>query len=138
MAQHSDVTHKPRPMTVDQVAAALGVYPIEAYEFVRNGLHFTIARIHGAQKQQPQQTRHISGQQLSNGLRAFAHMHWGMMARAVLARWNVTTTYDFGRIVFAMVDAGLLQKTDGDSIEDFRGVYDFVDFDLPYRIESKL
>jgi uncharacterized repeat protein (TIGR04138 family) len=60
------------------------------------------------------------------------------LARTVLVRWNVTSTYDFGRIVFAMVDSGLMQKTDDDSIEDFRNVYDFkTAFDAAYRIEIK-
>jgi outer membrane receptor protein involved in Fe transport len=49
-----------------------------------------------------------------------------------------TGTYDFGRIVFAMVESGLMQKTDDDSIEDFRNVYDFkTAFDAGYRIEIK-
>jgi len=37
----------------------------------------------------------------------------------------VHRTDDFGRMVFAMIDAGLLTKTPQDSFEDFRGVFDF-------------
>jgi uncharacterized repeat protein (TIGR04138 family) len=44
---------------------------------------------------------------------------------AVLAGWNVRRTDDFGRIVFAMIDAGLFSKSSRDSIDDFRGVFDF-------------
>jgi uncharacterized repeat protein (TIGR04138 family) len=43
----------------------------------------------------------------------------------VLRRWNIHSTTDFGRIVFALVDNGFLQKTEQDRIEDFRDVFDF-------------
>jgi uncharacterized repeat protein (TIGR04138 family) len=59
------------------------------------------------------------------GLRDFAIERYGMMALQVLQGWNVHRTDDFGRIVFGMIDAGLLSKTNRDSAEDFRGVYDF-------------
>ena len=42
---------------------------------------------------------------------------------------------DFGRIVFALIEAGQMQKTDEDTIEDFRNVYDFkTAFETDYRI----
>ena len=61
------------------------------------------------------------------------------LARTVLARWNIRRTYDFGRIVFAMVDNGLMQKTEEDSIEDFRDVFDFKHAfgEHAYRIELR-
>ena len=72
------------------------------------------------------------------GLREFALQRWGLMARTVLQRWNITSTFDFGRIVFAMVENDLMQKTDEDSIEDFRNVYDFkTAFEADYPIEIK-
>ena len=52
------------------------------------------------------------------------------MALAVLHHWNVRRTSDFGRIVFAMIDYGLMRKNDRDSIEDFQDVFDFdIEFD---------
>ena len=50
-----------------------------------------------------------------------------MLARAVLARWNIRNTIDFGQMVYLLVDNGFMRKTDEDSIEDFRDVYDFAD-----------
>lgn len=137
MAQHGNTIRSGRPMTVEQVAASVGVYPIEAYDFVQKGLHYTVGAAHGPLKE-PRQNRHVSGQQLALGLRSYAQIQWGLMARAVLVKWHITTTFDFGRIVFAMVEGGILHKTDDDGIEDFRNVFDFVDFDMPYRLESKL
>jgi uncharacterized repeat protein (TIGR04138 family) len=86
----------------------------------------------------PSQPRHVTGQQLCHALRDYALTRWGMMARAVLRRWGINQTLDFGRIVFTMVKAGLLRTTEGDTLEDFRDVFDFATFDAGYRIECKI
>ena len=52
----------------------------------------------------------------------------------VLGRWGVRTTRDFGEIVFALLGAGLLGKTEEDKIEDFDDLYDFdAAFRAPFR-----
>jgi uncharacterized repeat protein (TIGR04138 family) len=119
------------------VVEEVGVYPVEAYDFVQQGLSHTVRRIHG-HVTDPDANRHVSGQQLSEGLRDFALERWGLLAEAVLARWNITSTMDFGRIVFALVSNGFLSKTEGDRIEDFRNVYDFkTAFEQHYKIASR-
>jgi uncharacterized repeat protein (TIGR04138 family) len=69
--------------------------------------------------------RHITGQQLCLGLRDYALLQYGRLARTVLSSWGVRRTEDFGRIVFAMVEAGWMRKQDDDTIEDFENVFDF-------------
>jgi uncharacterized repeat protein (TIGR04138 family) len=136
--------------SLQQVVEELSMYPVEAFRFVEEGLSYTVNQRDERlkQQQQPEQqspppagepvTRHISGQQLCEGLRDYALIQWGLMARAVLQRWNITNTFDFGRIVFALIDAGRMQKTDDDTIDDFRNVYDFkTAFERDYRIEQK-
>lgn len=117
----------------------VGTYPAAAYHFVQAGLNYTVMKIHGPREDGKEGvSRHVTGQQLSEGLREYALQQWGLLARTVLARWNITSTYDFGRIVFAMVESGLMQKTEDDSIEDFRNVFDFkTAFEAGYRIEIK-
>ena len=120
--------------SVQQVVEDVGLYPPEAYAFIQQGLTFTVQKLHGKQKD-PKASRHVTGQDLCEGLRDVALAQWGRLARTVLRRWNITSTLDFGRMVFAMVDAGLMQKTDEDSIEDFRNVYDFrAAFEAEYQI----
>ena len=72
-----------------------------------------------------EQDRHVSGQQLCLGLRDFAIERYGLLARRVLEHWNIRRTDDFGRIVYHMIEAGLMTRQDDDQIEDFFGVYDF-------------
>lgn len=79
--------------------------------------------------------RHVSGEDLCWGLRDLALQRWGRLASTVLRRWGVFSTEDFGRMVFALVDHGLLQKQPEDSIDDFVDVFDFESaFDRSYRI----
>jgi uncharacterized repeat protein (TIGR04138 family) len=79
--------------------------------------------------------RHVSGVELSWAVREYALDRWGRLARIVLHRWNVRETLDFGRIVFAMVENGYMQKQPHDSIDDFRNVFDFREaFDDAYHI----
>ena len=123
--------------SLEQVVAETGRYPLEAFEFVRHGLNFTVEKIHGAQTE-AEADRHISGQQLSQGLRDYAVAKYGLMARVVLQHWGINRTADFGRIVFAMVDNRLMHKTDDDDIRDFEDVYDFaVAFEPPARPQVK-
>ncbi len=129
----------PQPeKSLETVVEEVGLYPMEAYEFIQRGLGYTVDKLHGELKD-PDASRHVSGRDLCEGLREFALQQWGLMARTVLTRWNIRKTYDFGRIVFALVESNWMQKTDDDTIEDFREVYDFAAaFDGGYRIESQV
>jgi uncharacterized repeat protein (TIGR04138 family) len=108
-----------------------GGYSIEAYRFLSDGLAHTVSKIHGedaissATGDPDDDSLHVSGQELCLGLRDYAINRYGLLARTVLRRWNIDATDDFGKIVFALVDAGLMRKTERDNLEDFQGVFDF-------------
>lgn len=79
--------------------------------------------------------RHVTGQQLCEVVRDVALERWGLMARGVLARWGVHSTEDIGKIVFALVNNGWLQKQSTDDIHDFDHVFSFAEaFDQSYEI----
>jgi uncharacterized repeat protein (TIGR04138 family) len=92
-------------------------YRREAYLFVQEALDFTVKGVG--------ERRHVSGQELLEGIRRYAWQRFGRMAPTVFAEWGVRQTRDFGRIVFNMVDEGLMGKTDSDRIEDFQNGYPF-------------
>ncbi len=104
---------------------SLGPYPLEAFDFVREGLSYTAQHVHGDVSDIPEIDRHVSGQQLCLGLRDFAIQRYGLLAPVVLTHWHIRRTEDFGRIVFGMIDAGLMSSTHDDTPEAFRGVFDF-------------
>jgi uncharacterized repeat protein (TIGR04138 family) len=123
--------------TLHEVSHEVGLYPVEAYEFVQQGLAHTVRKIHGACREDGRIMHHVSGQELCEGIRDFALNRWGLLARTVLAKWNITRTSDFGKIVFHMVDNGLLQATEDDTPDDFHDVYDFKRaFEREYRFEK--
>ena len=104
-------------------------YKFEAYSFVMAALHQTVTKL--------AKPRHISGQELLEGIRAYALEQYGPMARTVLNYWGIEKTEDFGKIVFALVEVGILRKQPGDKLEDFKEVYKFEEvFDKGYQIED--
>jgi uncharacterized repeat protein (TIGR04138 family) len=112
------------------IRSRAALFPEEAFEFVREGLRFTADRLHGSAEdpdQQPEERRHVSGQQLCLGLRDLAVQRYGMLARTVLGRWGISKTDDFGTLVFAMIDRQELRASENDSFEDFKGVFDFAE-----------
>ncbi len=92
-------------------------YKANAYSFVMAALEHTMGSMPKA--------RHVGGRELLAGIRGTALEQFGPMAKEVFNFWGVTTTEDFGNIVFNLIETGLLSKTDSDSIEDFIDVYDF-------------
>jgi uncharacterized repeat protein (TIGR04138 family) len=130
----TDATNPPVPpgqsKSIYQIAREDGRYSPEAFEFVQEGLNFTLSRL--------AEHRHVTGTELSEGLRDLALQRYGLLARTVLAGWNISATLDFGNIVYAMVKAGVMSKRQEDRLEDFQDVYDFEEaFDREFAIELK-
>lgn len=123
---------------IRQAVEQVGLFPIEAFEFVQEGLAWTANRIHGNPPEgvaHSGRDRHITGQQLCEGLRDLAIERWGYLARTVLRNWGILRTEDFGRIVYALIDAGILARTEEDSLDDFTDVFDFAAaFEREYKI----
>ena len=109
--------------------AAQTPYPPEAFVFIREGLRAAAVHTHGPEPEMANPAlvgkRHVSGQQLCEGLREVAIRRWGLFTKTVLASWNIRATLDFGQIVYALIDNDMMQKTEGDSLEDFRDAFDF-------------
>lgn len=103
-----------------------GRYRAEAYSFVLAALSYTIGRAG--------EVRHVSGQELLEGLKELSMESYGPMAKEVLNHWGIRSSIDVGRVVFDLVNEGLLSKTDSDSIEDFENGFDFEEeFITKYR-----
>ncbi len=100
-----------------------GRYPLAAYAFLRDGLERADRDASGPR--QPDQLRHVTGEQCCLALRDLAIERWGKLARTVLARWNIHATIDFGNMVYLLIENKLMFKTPQDSVADFRDVYDF-------------
>ena len=107
-------------------------YHRDAYFFVFEALRFAheqmgMGGMAGAGESDPDEERHVTGQQLCEAIRQYAIQQYGMLAKNVLHEWGVHTTGDFGEIVFNLIDIGQMKKTDTDRREDFENVFDFDD-----------
>ena len=103
---------------IEEIRAKDPRYALRAYEFTRQAVTYAsqVVMAHGA---------HVTGPELLEAIRRFALDRYGLLAADVLREWGVTRTQDFGEIVFHLVEADLLSKTDEDRLEDFRDVYAF-------------
>ncbi|MBI2095666.1 MAG: hypothetical protein HYT89_05820 [Candidatus Omnitrophica bacterium] len=99
---------------VSAICARDGRYKQDGYLFVMSCL----ARAAGGLPK----PRHITGRELLDAMREEAQDQFGPMAGTVLEHWGIKNSLDFGRIVFNMVDEGILSKTESDSLDDFKDV----------------
>ena len=110
---------------LDQLQERNPRFHARSYEFVLRALHSVIRSI--------DEPRHITGRELTDGVRELALGQYGPLARTVLEHWGIHETEDVGRVVFAMVEQGILVKEDEDHQEDFTDLFDFEEvFDLDY------
>ena len=111
---------------VDAARAADGRYRREAYAFVMHALGVTVRLLPPERLDDPVR-RHLSGQELIEGAIRCARESFGVMAPTVFREWGVESGEDVGRIVFQLLDAGVLSARPEDSMEDFRGAPDLLD-----------
>lgn len=101
-------------------------FACEAYEFVCDAVTFTMKRL-GRDEVDPDEAdddHHVSGSELLRGICDLAIQQFGLMAPIVFKQWGIRTTDHVGQIVFRLIDASRLSKSDRDSPEDFHDLFD--------------
>ncbi len=104
---------------MSRIRASGGQYHERAYLFLLATIEFLQTRL--------EVRRHVTGSELAWACRDFAQQQFGLLAPVVLGHWGISRTEDFGRIVYTLVEVGLLVTQPGDSESDFEGVYQFAD-----------
>jgi len=107
---------------VEEIVQRDGRYQREAYLFVRDALDHTQKNIVRIAKDG---IRHVTAQELLEGIRDYGLNVYGPMTMLVLNDWGIQRCEDFGEIVFNMIECGLFAKTDKDNRDDFKGGYVF-------------
>jgi uncharacterized repeat protein (TIGR04138 family) len=107
-------------------------YRFDAYVFVFEALRYAQEKmglgadnVVEAENPEDEPERHVSGQQLCEAMRRYAHEQYGRLAKQVLNHWGIASTGDFGEIVFNLIEIGQMKKTSDDRREDFDDVFDF-------------
>jgi uncharacterized repeat protein (TIGR04138 family) len=109
---------------LDSIVAADPRYQRDAYVFLRDALDFTTKQ---QKKIKGTTVRHVAGPELLDGVRQYALKEFGPMVITVFDSWGIHSCEDIGHMVFNLIGAGIFGKTEEDSIEDFKNVYDFRD-----------
>ena len=107
---------------LESIVASDPRYQREAYAFLRDALDFTTKQ---QKKLKGASVRHVTGPELLNGLRQHALKEFGPMVITVFDNWGIHSCEDIGNMVFNLIGSGVFGKTEEDSIEDFKNVYDF-------------
>jgi uncharacterized repeat protein (TIGR04138 family) len=102
-----------------RIRARGGRYNERAYLFLLGTIEFLQSRL--------EVRRHVTAAELAWACRDFALQQYGLLAPVVLAHWGITRTEDLGRIVYTLVEVGLLVTQPGDHESDFDAVYQFTD-----------
>jgi uncharacterized repeat protein (TIGR04138 family) len=102
---------------IEEIAERSGGYHARGFLFVLA----TLEHARGMLKREG----HVTGQEVCEAARDLAIRDFGPAAKLVLNGWGIETTLDVGRIVYLMIEAGLLSRTEDDSIDDFRDCFDF-------------
>ena len=119
---------------LDSIVASDPRYQRDAYVFLRDALDFTTKQ---QKKVRGATVRHVSGPELLGGVRQYALKEFGPMVMTVFDSWGIHSSEDIGNMVFNLIGAGIFGKTEDDSIEDFRNVYDFEEvFAKPFAPEK--
>ena len=104
---------------MSRIRARGGRYHERAYLFVLAAIEFLQSRL--------EVRRHVGGPELAWACRDFAREQFGLLAPVVLGHWGIERTEDIGRIVYTLVEVGLLVTQPGDAEADFEGVYQFAE-----------
>jgi len=107
---------------LDSIVTSDPRYQRDAYVFLRDALDFTTKqqkKIKGAT------VRHVAGPELLEGVRQYALKEFGPMVITVFDNWGIHCCENIGHMVFNLIGAGIFGKTEEDSMEDFKNVYDF-------------
>ena len=97
-------------------------YHRDGYIFLRDALDFTTKQ---QKKVKGVSVRHVTGPELLDGVRQYALKEFGPMVMTVFDSWGIQSSEDVGHMVFNLIGAGIFGKTEQDSIEHFKNVYDF-------------
>jgi uncharacterized repeat protein (TIGR04138 family) len=107
---------------LDTIVSNDARYQREAYIFLRDALDYTTKQ---QKKVRGTTVRHVAGPELLQGVRQYALKEFGPLVITVFESWGIRSCEDVGHMVFNLIGAGVFGKTEEDSMEDFKAVYDF-------------
>src|SRR6185503_8398483 len=103
--------------SIEEIARQDRRFPPAAYMLIFEGLECALAKLPAR--------RHVTPRELAEGVRAVELREWGLLARTVLATWNIRTSGEIGDLVFNLIEKKLLVAGAEDSRAQFEDAFDF-------------
>jgi uncharacterized repeat protein (TIGR04138 family) len=123
--------------SIEEIARLDGRYSLRAFEFIQEGLSRTAKKTYGDETEN-EGPHHVTGKELCMGLAELASEKWGYLARIVLNQLGIKSTYDFGSIVYLMVENKWMHARPEDTIEEFDSVYNFEEvFEKKFQFDTQ-
>ncbi len=113
----------------------LGRYDVEGFCFVSQSLRHAAALSAG--QRAPGERRHLTAQQLIDGVIDLAAERYGLLGEVVLRRWGIRSGEDVGAMTFMLIEKGVFSKQPSDRPEDFYGGAQFAEA-LRDRVSARL
>ncbi len=92
-------------------------YSEGVYEFVMQALSYT--------QKKYKKSHHVTAEELLVGIKELLTSTFGPMTLTVLQYWGISSTEDFGNVVFNLVEDKILSRAEDDEFDKFKDVYDF-------------
>lgn len=121
---------------LEKLVESAPLWPYEAYEFVLNSLDLAARRAPETPVLDDSDTEgvtetlesqkgcaHVSGREICLAARELAQGEFGQMAPIVFREWGIHSTLDLGRIIFKLIEVGLLNQNEEDRVEDFSEIF---------------
>jgi uncharacterized repeat protein (TIGR04138 family) len=100
-------------------------FSYEAYQFICDAVNFTQDRLGRLlEDDNTEIDQHVSGGELVRGACTLAVQEYGLMAPVVFKLWGIRSTEDFGDMVFRLIGAERLSRSERDDPEDFHDLFD--------------
>ena len=100
-----------------------GRFSVEAFRFLFESLD-EATRLAGKSQAEGLE-RHLTGQEVLAGMRSKGQQLFGPLCAQVWRRWGIHDSLDWGKVVFLLVETGLLSSREEDRLDDFREGFDF-------------
>jgi uncharacterized repeat protein (TIGR04138 family) len=98
-------------------------YSFDGYVFINEAVIYTVKK--SEESRMENESSHISGPELLNGVMEYALKNFGPTAYSVFCEWGILDSMAIGNIVFNMIEHRILSRSENDSIKDFENAFDF-------------
>jgi uncharacterized repeat protein (TIGR04138 family) len=98
-------------------------YHREGYFFLEAVLDFTLKQ--AQKRRKTTATSHVTTEELLEGFRKKALKEFGPMAKTLLSYWGIQGCSDIGKMIFQLIEVGVLAKSQQDEIASFEGCFSF-------------